>query len=66
MNNIRERFDASGYLEVWKVYDDGTKELHFSDHNVITSGMGVGLAYLFAGVDRDWETNLSLILFITV
>ena len=53
MNNIRERFDASGYLEVWKVYDDGTKELHFSDHNVITSGMGVGLAYLFAGSGSD-------------
>ncbi len=37
-----------GFLEVYKVYDDGTEELHFSENNVITSGMGVGLSHLFA------------------
>tara|TARA_R100001377_G_C3184385_1_gene107950 strand:+ start:561 stop:1133 length:573 start_codon:yes stop_codon:yes gene_type:complete len=38
-----------GNLEIWKVYDDGTEELHFEEHNVIVSGMGVGLSFLFAG-----------------
>jgi hypothetical protein len=44
-----EKVKAKGNLEVWKVYDDGTEELHFSEQNVITSGMGVGLAHLFSG-----------------
>tara|TARA_R100000008_G_C3542791_1_gene145762 strand:- start:190 stop:759 length:570 start_codon:yes stop_codon:yes gene_type:complete len=38
-----------GNLEIWKIYEDGTEELHFEEHNVITSGMGVGLAHLFSG-----------------
>ena len=42
-----EKVKAKGNLEVWKVYDDGSEELHFSEHNVITSGMGVGLAHMF-------------------
>jgi len=41
--------DVSGHLEIFKVYKDGTEEKVFDDHNVITSGMGVGLAMLFAG-----------------
>ena len=48
VNNIK------GHLEVYKVYSDGSEELHYSDHNVITSGMGVNLAHAFAadaGVD---------------
>jgi len=43
-----DKFQPTGHLEVWKVYPDGTKELHWGDHNVITSGMGVGLSNLFA------------------
>jgi len=49
MDNFKEKFDPSGYLEVWKIYENGNHELHYSDKNVVTSGMGVGLAYLFAG-----------------
>ena len=41
--------DVSGHLEIYKVYKDGTEEKVHDDHNVITSGMGVGLAMLFAG-----------------
>lgn len=37
-----------GELEIYKVYEDGTQELAFSEHNVITSGMGVGFSHLFA------------------
>tara|TARA_R110000824_G_scaffold388900_2_gene584665 strand:+ start:515 stop:1102 length:588 start_codon:yes stop_codon:yes gene_type:complete len=41
--------DVSGHLEIFKIFSDGTEEQVFDDHNVITSGMGVGLAMLFAG-----------------
>ena len=41
--------DVSGHLQIFKVYKDGTEEKVYDDHNVITSGMGVGLAMLFAG-----------------
>lgn len=41
--------DVSGHLQIFKVYKDGTEEKIHDDHNVITSGMGVGLAMLFAG-----------------
>ena len=49
MGRFSEKFDPSGFLEIWKVYDNGKAELHYSDNNIVTSGMGVGLAYLFAG-----------------
>jgi len=41
--------DVSGHLQIIKIYKDGTEEKVYDDHNVITSGMGVGLAMLFAG-----------------
>lgn len=43
-----DKLNLKGNLEVWKVFPDGTKELHWEDHNVITSGMGVGLSHFFA------------------
>ena len=42
------KFQPKGYLEIWKVFDDGSKEIHWSDNNVITSGIGVGLSMMFA------------------
>jgi len=44
-----EIYTPKGHLEIWKLYRDGRQELFFSDHNTITSGMGVGLAAMFAG-----------------
>jgi len=44
----QDKFTPKGNIEIWKVYSDGSKELHWNDHNVITSGMGVGLAHLYA------------------
>ena len=40
-NNIK------GYLEVVKIFPDGREEIHFSDKNVITSGMGATLLQAF-------------------
>ena len=42
-----ENINPIGHLEVWKHFPDGTKELHFSDRNVICSGMGATLAEMF-------------------
>jgi len=46
------RFDDTGttrgHLEIYKIYKDGTEELHYSEKNVITSGMGLTLSYAFA------------------
>ena len=36
-----------GHLEVVKLHEDGTEEVHFSDQNVITSGMGHTLLKAF-------------------
>lgn len=44
------QFNPTGSLEIWKHYPDGEKELVFEDNNVITSGMGSGLAYLHSGL----------------
>jgi hypothetical protein len=44
-----DKIQPTGNLEIWKIYEDGTEELHFEEHNVITSGMGVGFAHLFSG-----------------
>jgi len=49
MATIPDAYTPKGHLEVWKFYRDGRQELHFSDRNTITSGMGVGLAAMFAG-----------------
>lgn len=42
-------YGAKGHLEVVKIYPDGTEEVHFSDENVITSGMGLTLLNAFQG-----------------
>lgn len=47
MNFIEER-GVNGYLQIAKLYEDGTEEVVFDDHNLITSGMSLGLAYLFS------------------
>ena len=39
--------EVKGYLEIVKVFEDGREEIHFSDKNVITSGMGVTLLEAF-------------------
>jgi len=36
-------------LTIIKQYTDGQEEVVFDDHNIIVSGMGVGLTYMFTG-----------------
>jgi len=46
---MSNKLNISGHLEIYKKYKDGSTEKIFDDHNIIVSGMGVGLSYLFTG-----------------
>jgi len=47
--NFTEDREITGHLQIAKHHKDGAEEIVFDDHNVITSGMGVGLSYFFTG-----------------
>jgi hypothetical protein len=42
-----------GHLEIVKIWNTGQEEIVFSEKNTIVSGMGVGLALMFAGSGSD-------------
>lgn len=46
--NFLEDLDIKGHLEITKCYRNGDKEVVFDDHNIIVSGMGLGLAQMFS------------------
>jgi len=48
MKNFIENLSIDGHLQIAKVFPDGAEEIIFDDHNIIVSGMGVGLAHLFS------------------
>jgi hypothetical protein len=56
----KDILDPSGHLEIYKIYENGTEEQVFGDHNVITSGMGVGLGLLYAGSGATDITNFQI------
>lgn len=45
--NFVEDLNIVGHLQILKVSDKG-EEVLFDDHNIIVSGMGLGLAYFFS------------------
>jgi len=47
MKNFIEDLDIQGHLQISKRFDDGKEEIVFDDHNIIVSGMGLGLSFLF-------------------
>jgi hypothetical protein len=47
MKNFTEEVGINGHLTIIKQFTDGEQEVVFDDHNIIVSGMGQGLAYLF-------------------
>ena len=48
MKNFVETLDVNGHLQIVKVFRTGEEEVVFDDPNVIVSGMGMGLSYLFS------------------
>ena len=49
MKNFTEQLGITGHLTIIKKFNDGQEEVVFDDHNIIVSGMGVGLTYMFTG-----------------
>ena len=49
MKNFTEELGINGHLTIIKRFTDGQEEVVFDDHNIIVSGMGVGLTYMFTG-----------------
>ena len=49
MKNFIEESGMTGHLTIIKRTKDGKEEILLDDHNVIVSGMGVGLSYMFTG-----------------
>jgi len=47
MKNFIEQMGITGHLQIAKSYSDGSEDIIFDDHNIIVSGMGVGLSYMF-------------------
>lgn len=48
MNNFKEDMGITGHLTIIKRMNTGEEEILLDDPNIIVSGMGVGLSYLFA------------------
>ena len=55
----------TGHLQIFKLYENGEEEIVFDDHNVITSGMGVGFSHLFAASGGTSITDYQILNFLT-
>lgn len=53
MKNFVEDLGITGHLQIVKKMSSGQEEVLLDDHNIIVSGMGVGLSYLFAASGSD-------------
>ena len=47
MKNFKDKLEITGHLTIIKRSIDGEEEIVFDDHNIVVSGMGTGLSYLF-------------------
>jgi len=52
-----------GHLEILKLYPDGREEVHFSEQNVITSGMGHTLLKAFSSPAVDNISGFQIVYF---
>jgi hypothetical protein len=53
MKNFAEDMGITGHLNITRRWSDGQEEVLLDDSNIIVSGMGVGLSYLFTGSGSD-------------
>lgn len=58
--NFIEDLNINGHLTISKRYNQGEEEVIFDDHNIIVSGMGVGLSYLFTASGSDTITDYQI------
>jgi len=57
---ILEDLNVRGYLSISKIYPDGENELVYEDKNVIVSGMGFNLSYMFSRMGSDSITDFQI------
>ena len=55
--SLLESINPKGHLEIIKRYSDGVEETVLNDHNIITIGMGITLAYLFENTDTTNDAS---------
>ena len=53
MKNFAEDMGINGHLTIIRQWNNGQEEVLLDDSNIIVSGMGVGLSYLFTGSGSD-------------
>ena len=53
-----------GYLQIFKLFENGEEELVFEENNVITSGMGVGFSHLFSASGGLTITDYQILNFL--
>jgi hypothetical protein len=53
MKNFTDELGITGHLQIIKKSTTGEEEVLLDDSNIIVSGMGVGLSYLFAASGSD-------------
>ena len=58
--NFIDDLGINGHLQIAKLYKSGEEEIVFDDHNIIVSGMSVGLTYLFAGLGSTKVTDFQI------
>ena len=63
MSRTKDIISPAGFLEITKVYPDGSEELVFDERNVITSGMAVGLSHLFSASGGTSIENFQILNF---
>ena len=58
-----ESSEPRGHLEIVKLYPDGREEIHFSEQNVITSGMGHTLLKAFGNTGLSNISGYQIVYF---
>lgn len=58
-----ESSEPRGHLEILKLYPDGREEVHFSEQNVITSGMGYTLLKAFSNAGLSNISGYQIVYF---
>lgn len=58
--STQDKLGAKGHLTISKIYGDGNEELVFDDKNVIVSGFGWSLAYMFSRLGSDVITDFQI------
>lgn len=57
---FKDTHRIKGHLTISKRFEDGSESLVYDDHNIIVSGMSVGLSHLFTGSGASVVTDYQI------